>query len=95
MSLSSHLLVARASAVTRRTARERRRGLEQELGGYASESDRRDFEALLDSFPDGATAELRAILAGQAESRWQADRSPVSGSRRGLLVQRRLPRREP
>jgi hypothetical protein len=69
MSVSARLLVARASAVTRRTARERRRKLELELGGYSSESDLRDFEALLDSCPDGLTHEIRGILARQAEGR--------------------------
>lgn len=69
MSLSAQVLIARASAVTRHTARERRKQLERELGGYTSESDLRDFEAILDRYPDGVTCELRDILAVQAEAR--------------------------
>ncbi len=84
MSLSAHLLLARASAVTRRTARERRRNLELELAGYASESDLRDFEALLDSCPDRVTHEVRGILAGQAAARRQGTWSAMSGSHRWL-----------
>jgi hypothetical protein len=55
--------------VTRRTARERRRTLQRELADYSSESDLRDFEALLDGCPDGLTHEIRGILASQAEGR--------------------------
>jgi hypothetical protein len=84
MSLSARVLVARASAVTRRTARERRKELERELAGYSSESDLRDFEALLDSCPDGATREVRGILADQAAARGKHGWSAVSGGRRRL-----------
>ncbi len=71
MSLSAQVLIARARAATRHTARERRKQLERELGGYHSASDLRDFEAMLDSYPDGVTWELRDILAAQAQRRRQ------------------------
>jgi hypothetical protein len=74
MGLSTRVLIARATAMTRRTARERRTQLEQELGGYQSESDLRDFEAMLDRYPDGMTCEIREILAAQAQVREQRRR---------------------
>ena len=56
MSLSAHVLIARVTAVTRRTARERRKQLEHELSGYQTESDLIDFEAMLDRYPAAALA---------------------------------------
>jgi hypothetical protein len=40
--------------------------LERELAGYSTPAQRRDFEAILDRYPDGVTGELRDILARQA-----------------------------
>jgi hypothetical protein len=40
--------------------------LERELAGYSTPAQRRDLEAIFDRYPDGATEELRAILASQA-----------------------------
>jgi hypothetical protein len=65
MSLAARILVARAQATSRRAARKRRTELERELAGYATAADRRDLEAVLDRYPDGATHELRSILARQ------------------------------
>ncbi len=74
MNLSAQVVIARAQALTRHTARERRRTLEAELRDYQSESDLRDFEAILDRYPDHATAELRDILVSQARLRDEARR---------------------
>jgi len=65
MTLAARILVARAQATSRKAARKRRAALERELAGYAALGDRCDFEAILDRYPDGATHELRAILARQ------------------------------
>ena len=40
--------------------------LERELAAYSTPAQRRDLEAILDRYPDGATYELRDILARQA-----------------------------
>jgi hypothetical protein len=50
------------------SGRMRRSQLERELAGYATPSQRRDLEAILDRYPDGTTRELRDILARQAEA---------------------------
>jgi hypothetical protein len=44
----------------------RRADLERELAAYSTPAQRRDLEAILDRYPDGATYELRDILARQA-----------------------------
>jgi hypothetical protein len=59
---------------------ERRSALERELAGYSTPAQRRDLEATLDRYPDGATAELRGILARQA-ARSDDDRIPGAGRR--------------
>jgi hypothetical protein len=46
--------------------RRRRAELERELAGYSTPAQRCDLEATLDRYPDGATYELRDILARQA-----------------------------
>lgn len=48
------------------TDRKRRAALEREIAGYSTPAQRRDLEATLDRYPDGATKELRDILARQA-----------------------------
>jgi hypothetical protein len=65
MTLAARILVARAQATSRKAARKRRAELERELAEYAAGADRCDFEAALDRYPDGATHELRSILARQ------------------------------
>ncbi len=65
MTLAARILVARAQATSRKAARKRRAELERELAGYAAGADLRDFEAVLDRYPDGVTHELRSILARQ------------------------------
>ena len=66
MTLAARIFVVRAQATSRKAARKRRAELERELAGYASPAERRDLEAALDRNPDGATHELRAILARQS-----------------------------
>jgi hypothetical protein len=46
--------------------RKRRSELERELATYCTPAQRCDLEATLDQYPDGATYELRDILAHQA-----------------------------
>ena len=47
-------------------ARQRHRELARELAAYSTPAERRDFEAILDRYPDDLTYELRDILASQA-----------------------------
>jgi hypothetical protein len=58
--------------------RKRRFALERELAGYSTPAQRRDLEATLDRYPDGATHELREILARQSAAR-QANPSGTGG----------------
>jgi hypothetical protein len=69
MGLGERLLLNRAEAVARRAARQRRLDLERELAGYDSGSQRCDFEATLERYPDGVTHELREILSRQQMAR--------------------------
>jgi hypothetical protein len=63
--MRTHLVLLRAELVLRRANRQRRRRLSAELAAYASETDRNDLRALLDTYPDGQTSEIREILARQ------------------------------
>jgi hypothetical protein len=65
MDLRSRLLVFRAEVVLRRANRRRRRQLQAELATYTSQSDLNDLCALLDTYPDSQTQEIRDILADQ------------------------------
>ncbi len=42
-----------------------RRRLENELAGYHTEADLRDFEAILERYPDEQTLDIRRILSAQ------------------------------
>lgn len=58
-------------------ARTRHGELVRELAAYSTPAQRRDLEAILDRYPDGATTELRDILAshpvaGHDHLRWPA-----------------------
>jgi hypothetical protein len=66
MTLAARIFVARVQAASRKAARKRRSELERELAGYATSAERADLEATLDRYPDGATHELRDILARQS-----------------------------
>ena len=65
MSLAAKHLIWRASRALRAANAERRRALEREMAGFSSESDRCDFEAILDRYPDAMTEEMRDILTRQ------------------------------
>jgi hypothetical protein len=57
-------------------ARVRRCDLARELAAYSTQAQRQDLEAILDRYPDGATCELRDILASHPaaahDTRWPA-----------------------
>jgi len=63
------LVVALLAPPSAKPARTRRAELERELGAYSTPAERRDLEAILDLYPDGATHELRDILARQVAGR--------------------------
>jgi hypothetical protein len=65
MRLQTHLMLFRATLLLRRANRRRRRQLEAELAGYSTEADLNDLHALLETYPDGQTRELRQILGRQ------------------------------
>lgn len=66
MTLSSRLLLVTASFALSRAARERHRQLERDLAAYTSDSDLADLSAMMERYPDGQTAEMRAILGSQS-----------------------------
>ena len=68
MRLRSSLLMIRAGLLLRRANRLRRRRLTAELATYRSEADRNDLYALLETYPDGQTQEIRQILGRQQMS---------------------------
>ena len=63
--LHKGLLVIRAELLLRRANRLRRRKLAAELATYRTEADLNDLCALLESYPDGQTHEIREILCRQ------------------------------
>lgn len=73
------LLSAPLVPVSPKAERMRRSRLERELAAYVTPAHRRDFEVMLDQYPDGTTYELRDILAKQAMT---ADRGRLPGSGR-------------
>ena len=76
MRLQSFVLVIRAGLVVRRANRLRRRRLAAELATYRSQADLNDLYALLDSYPDAQTQEIRQILGDQQAYRtWTANRA--------------------
>jgi hypothetical protein len=76
MRIHSQVLMIRAGLLLRRANRLRRRQLAAELATYRGEADRNDLDALLDSYPDGQTHEIREILGRQQMRRiWSAGRA--------------------
>jgi hypothetical protein len=71
MELRTRLVVLRAGLLLRRADRRRRRQLRAELAAYTSPADLNDLCALLDSYPDAQTYEIRQILARQQASQWR------------------------
>jgi hypothetical protein len=74
MQLGTHLLVFRAQLLLRRENRRRRRRLAAELAAYRSPAELNDLYAVLDTYPDGKTAEIRQILHDQQTYRTRAAR---------------------
>jgi hypothetical protein len=62
MQLRTRLGVFRADIVLRRANRRRRRQLEVELATYTTQADLYDLCAVLDTYPDSQTQEIRDIL---------------------------------
>jgi len=65
MRLRTNLLVFRAAVLLRRANRRRRRQLTAELASYSTEADLNDLYAMLNTYPDGQTHEVREILHQQ------------------------------
>ncbi|HEV7961401.1 MAG TPA: hypothetical protein VGP57_02580 [Actinoplanes sp.] len=65
MELRTRIVVFRAERLVRRANSRRRRQLEAELATYSSQADRNDLCALLDTYPDAQTQEIRQILCQQ------------------------------
>jgi hypothetical protein len=76
MRLQTRLLMVRATLLLRRANRRRRQQLAGELATYTGQADLNDLYALLESYPDGQTSELREILGRQQIHRsWTAGRA--------------------
>ncbi len=69
MRLRAHLLVLRSEMLLRAANRGRRRRLTAELATYVGHAELNDLHALLDTFPDGQTHEIRHILRRQQAHR--------------------------
>jgi hypothetical protein len=70
MELRTRILIVRAGLLLRRANRRRRRQLAAELASYAGEADRNDLFALLDTYPDGQTQEIRELLCRPRRPPW-------------------------
>jgi len=76
MRLQTRLLMFRATVLLRRANRRWRRQLAAELATYTNQADLNDLYALLETYPDGQTSELRGILGRQQIRRtWTAGRA--------------------
>jgi hypothetical protein len=69
MRLQTDLMLFRATRLLRRANRRRRRQLEAELATYSTEAELNDLHALLETYPDGQTYEVREILFRQQSRR--------------------------
>ncbi|SNY67019.1 hypothetical protein [Paractinoplanes atraurantiacus] len=69
MELRTRLLILRCDYLLRRANRQRRRRLAAELAMYSNHDELNDLHALLDTYPDGQTHEIRQILYEQAVRR--------------------------
>ena len=79
MKLQARLFVFRTNLLLRSANRRRRRQLMAELSAYVSHAELNDLHALLDTYPDGQTHEIRQILGQQQMSRAWTDRGPRCG----------------
>jgi hypothetical protein len=77
MGLRTRLVIFQASLLVRRANRRRRRQLAAELAAYTSQADLNDLCALLDTYPDAQTHEIRQILGRQRARRsWRVGGAP-------------------
>ncbi len=67
--MRTRVMIFRAGVLLRRANRRRRRVLAAELAGYRSQADVDDLGALLETYPDGQTWEIRDILTRQQYGR--------------------------
>ena len=75
MELRARLLVIRVGLLLRAANRRRRRKLGAELAAFVSHADLNDLHAVLATYPDGQTREIRQILQRQQASlMWTAYR---------------------
>ena len=74
MELRARLIVFRAGLLLRAANRRRRRRLDAELAAYVSHADLNDLHAILDTYSDGQTHEIREILYRQQAGRMWATR---------------------
>lgn len=72
MELRVRLMLFRAALLLRAANRQRRRRLAVELSAYASHAELNDLHAILDTYPDGQTREIRQILHRQQSGRMWA-----------------------
>jgi hypothetical protein len=79
MQLHAHLLVLWADLTLRAANRRRRRQLSAELSSYVSHAELNDLRALLDTYPDGQTHEIRQILRQQETHRMWAEHGRGGG----------------
>jgi hypothetical protein len=76
MKLRIRLMMVRAELMLRRANRRRRQQLAAELATYTSHADLNDLYALLKTYPDEQTQEIRQILCRQEAYRlWTANRT--------------------
>ncbi len=76
MGLRTSLMGFRAGLLLRRANRKRHRQLAAELANYSSHADLNELYAVLKTYPDGQTTEIRQILCQQHAYRtWTASRS--------------------
>jgi hypothetical protein len=88
MQLHARLLVFWADLLLRAANRRRRRQLSAELSTYVSHAELNDLHALLDTYPDGATHEIRQILRRQQTDRMWTRHGRGSGILRSSLYWR-------
>jgi hypothetical protein len=76
MGIKTRLLVFRAGRLLRGANRRRRRQLAADLGTYTSEADLNDLYAILATYPDEQTDEIRDLLCRQSAHRLWTGRRP-------------------
>ena len=73
MQLRTRMFTFRAELLLRRESRRRRRRLEADLASYRTQAELDDLYALLETYPDPQTQEIRQILCRQQTQRiWRA-----------------------